>query len=603
MILGFLFISVNPLTAEPGDYSVGSSREVFNKRKRTRSSFNRIAFLKTGLQIPIPLLVGLVILTIARLVIAGSHELTEDEAYYHMWSERPALSYYSKGPGIAMAMKTSTAIFGHGELGIRFFSPILALGSSLLLFRLARSIFDVRTASWSVLLLNLTPIFNAGSLLMTIDPLSMFFWLAAMLAFWKALHRASSFNVWWPVTGMVIGLGFLCKYTNALQLLSIILLLAASSRWRGQLRKSGLWVMLGCFLVWTLPVIIWNAQNDWVTVTHLKERGSLDESEAIGLNPGEFLAFLGGHLGVYSPIIFIGMLWALTISARQFFKDERQAFLVAFSLPIIAMYFLLSFNEAGQLNWTSPGFIIVGILLAFHWQHCNLNQRAKNWIKGTALALGFALSIIAVDSDIVRRAGIPWSYGIDEALPRKTANEYLKDPLYMLDNASDFSARLRGWKASAAAISEIVSNAAEEFDDGVFLLSNRYQTAAALGYYLDDDLRLIRPDPDYPRVHTLESQSLENQFSFWPRYEKIESREMRDSGLGDGDKFLVEDSAFLGKNAIYITDFQKRMGPPLVIQETFSDWRSIAVIDILRRGEFVRRLKIFACYNYTGRDV
>ncbi len=35
--------------------------------------------------------------------MAGHNELSEDEAYYHMWSERMAPSYYSKGPGIADA--------------------------------------------------------------------------------------------------------------------------------------------------------------------------------------------------------------------------------------------------------------------------------------------------------------------------------------------------------------------------------------------------------------------------------------------------------------------------------------------------------------------
>ena len=110
--------------------------------------------MKKELQIQKPLLLGLIILTVLRLVMAGHNELSEDEAYYHMWSERLAPSYYSKGPGIATTMKISTSVFGHNEFGIRFFSPLLALGSSLMLFRLARGIFGRQVAAWAVFLLS-----------------------------------------------------------------------------------------------------------------------------------------------------------------------------------------------------------------------------------------------------------------------------------------------------------------------------------------------------------------------------------------------------------------------------------------------------------------
>ena len=71
---------------------------------------------------------------------------------------------------------------------------------------------------WTVVALNVTPIFNLGSLVLTIDPLSIFFWVAAFYTFWLALEQSPKFSWWWPLTGLLIGLGFLCKYTNALEL-------------------------------------------------------------------------------------------------------------------------------------------------------------------------------------------------------------------------------------------------------------------------------------------------------------------------------------------------------------------------------------------------
>ena len=87
-----------------------------------------------------------------------------------------------------------------------------------------------------MLALNVTPIFNLGSLVMTIDPLSIFFWVAAFYTFWLALERTPHFSWWWPLTGLLIGLGFLCKFTNALELISILLVLLLAPRLASRIR-------------------------------------------------------------------------------------------------------------------------------------------------------------------------------------------------------------------------------------------------------------------------------------------------------------------------------------------------------------------------------
>src|SRR5213083_2794137 len=111
-------------------------------------------------------------LTAIRLSLLATTALEFDEAHYWMWSDRLAPAYFSKGPGVAFAIRASTAIFGANEFGVRFFSPLLAAGTSLLLFYFARRMFNASAALWAVIGLNATPIFNLGTFLMTIDPLS-----------------------------------------------------------------------------------------------------------------------------------------------------------------------------------------------------------------------------------------------------------------------------------------------------------------------------------------------------------------------------------------------------------------------------------------------
>src|SRR5229473_4575345 len=144
-------------------------------------------------------------LTLIRLSMLGSTDLEFDEAHYWMWSERLAPGYFSKGPGIAFAIRASTAVFGATEFGVRFFSPVLAAATSLLLFYFARRLFGATAGLWAVVGLNATPIFNIGAVLMTIDALSIFFWMAAMFAFWLALENVERSQGWWywPITGLL----------------------------------------------------------------------------------------------------------------------------------------------------------------------------------------------------------------------------------------------------------------------------------------------------------------------------------------------------------------------------------------------------------------
>src|SRR6202165_3294297 len=90
-------------------------------------------------------------LTLIRLSILPTTDLEFDEAHYWMWSERLAPAYFSKGRGIAFAIRASTAIFGNNEFGVRFWSPVLGAGTSLLLFYFTRRLLSDAAGFWGVI--------------------------------------------------------------------------------------------------------------------------------------------------------------------------------------------------------------------------------------------------------------------------------------------------------------------------------------------------------------------------------------------------------------------------------------------------------------------
>src|SRR3954447_972549 len=108
-------------------------------------------------------------LTAIRFTMLGTSDLSFDEAHYWMWSDRLAPAYFSKGPGIAFAIRASTAIFGATEFGVRFWSPVLGAATSLLLYYFIRRLFNPTAGFWAVVVLNAIPLLNVGNVLMTID--------------------------------------------------------------------------------------------------------------------------------------------------------------------------------------------------------------------------------------------------------------------------------------------------------------------------------------------------------------------------------------------------------------------------------------------------
>ena len=568
------------------------------------------------------LLVFLLVLTGLRLFLGGRIELSPDETYYYQWSQRLDWAYYSKGPGVALAIRAGTALLGPTEMGVRLLSPFLALGTSLCIFGLARRLYGESTATWAVLMMNFTPIFNAGALVMTIDALSIFFWVSALWAFWLALERSPKFSGFWPLAGLFMGLGFLAKYTNAMELLSIALVLGLTAQYRREFARPGFWVMLGIFALAVIPPVAWNANHDWITLEHLRSRGGLNSGPQF--HPEELLAFIGLHFGVYSPLIFGGMLWALWRGCRDSWADFRCKFLVLFALPLLVMYCVLALKKSGEANWTAPAFVSWGILTVAYWHDLAQQNRKARRFAVAALGLGLFMSLVLVNTDSVRRLGVRWPYPYDP------------------------TGRLRGWQTVAIAVDELRHKMEQETGRPLFLIANKYQTASSLSFYLPEK----RTDgPGHPPVYIPESQAIENQYSFWGRYDEMteppeiarallpkvadpakrealaaalkalaepESPQPDQEKMAERRRALIramlavdptlpmeeyasEDwgiSRFQGRDALFVSDKSGR--PPSAIQKGFERVELVATWQEERHGLPLRLIWVFACHNYRS---
>src|SRR3954470_23610369 len=143
-------------------------------------------------------------------------DLSGDEAQYWDWSRHLDLSYYSKGPLIAYLIRGSCLLFGHDSMpAVRFPALVLAVGTSICIYWLALRLFrSDRMALGAFLIGAVVPMYAVGGTLMTIDPPFFFFWALATCLAVKAVLDGRRWA--WPIIGVVVGLGFLTKYSMLL---------------------------------------------------------------------------------------------------------------------------------------------------------------------------------------------------------------------------------------------------------------------------------------------------------------------------------------------------------------------------------------------------
>ena len=111
-------------------------------------SVGRSRVLAPGLGLALAILA---ILTLIRLIGLkfSTVDLFFDEAQYWAWSREPAFGYFSKPPLLAWIIAIAEHICGSSEACIRAPAPILYFGTSLLVYAVARQLYDTRVAFYA----------------------------------------------------------------------------------------------------------------------------------------------------------------------------------------------------------------------------------------------------------------------------------------------------------------------------------------------------------------------------------------------------------------------------------------------------------------------
>ena len=432
------------------------------------------------------LLIFLLVLTGIRILInaLGLINLSGDEAQYWDWSRRLDWSYYSKPPGVAVFIWIGTHLFGNTELGVRFMAALFSLGAGLVMYGLGKRLIDAKTGAFAAMLLQIVPVTSLYGIGMTPDTPLLFFWVLSLYF----VHRAWTDGkpAHWLGLMCSLGLCMLCKYAILFFYPCAILFLLFTQQGRRRLRTIWPYIaFLGSFLFFA-PVIYWNSRHNWVMFRH--DLGHTHAKDGFVFSPEDFFGFLGGQLGVVTPILCI-LILILVIRQR---KANPLGFW--FTIPVLIGFLLKSMQGKIQPNWVMTAWL-AGLIPAAQFYARSFNKQ-KAWFRSILTAGWMIPAVIVLCIHILpfAIAKIPWPKGYSPV------------------------SKIVGFQQ----VAEEVTQLGETMDRPHFVFSDYYMITAEMAFYVDGQ----------PETYCINLGSRMNQYDLWP----------------GPDQYMGKDAIYITKN-------------------------------------------------------
>lgn len=296
----------------------------------------------------------LALVLVVRTIAAATTPLTEDEAYYRLWSQHLAFGYFDHPPMIAWWIRLGRWVAGDTPFGVRLLPVLASVLTTALVFDLTRAFSDDRRmALRAVLWFNATLTVGLGAMLAAPDAPASLFWA---LTLW-CLARARVDDRWWLAAGAAAGLGVLSKYSTLFLGPGILLWLLTDPQRRTALTRPWLWLGGALAGLIALPNLVWNAQHHWETVA--KQFGRIAPER---FAPGHLPQFLVLQSLLFGPVLLLFVWRAVRSPAAA--PRAATALIAATSAPFLGYLVLHSLHSQVEEHWPVPLFAGGAVLAA-----------------------------------------------------------------------------------------------------------------------------------------------------------------------------------------------------------------------------------------------
>lgn len=316
---------------------------------------------------------------VCNLLQAYFTPITEDEAYYWVWSQHLALGYFDHPPMVAWWVALGYEIFPN-QLGVRL---LTALSSGLVLWILWK-ILKPQTSNqiklFGLASLSLA-VFHLYGFITTPDaPLMLFtvLYLWALQKFTAKQETSTQIFLGFTMAGLLYS-----KYHGVLVIGFTLLPLL----WEWRKYINGLWKASLVAFILFIPHLLWLFMHDFIPVQyHFSERSSDESFELRKLNNYLLMAIFGA-----APLLFVA-IWKSILKYNHFTTFHRSVWLLA--MGPVAFFFFTIFKDNVQPQWLLISFIAMIILL--YWNYEEKLDLKWIYIFGILNILGLIAGRIAI---------------------------------------------------------------------------------------------------------------------------------------------------------------------------------------------------------------
>lgn len=306
-----------------------------------------------------------------KIILALYIPIFGDESYYWFWGQHIQLSYFDH-PGMVgwLTAMGSKLTFVPIAFMVRWPFVILGTLSFFLFIKILRQLkHEPHTIIWLCLFYLLNPMLGLGSIFATPDVPLVFFW---SLSFWFTLQiMATQKTIYYVLLGLALGLGLCSKYHIVLFPISILLSLALSKQISMvQPKKLLLTILFG--LIFSLPVIVWNYNNEWASFAFQLNHGFNGKRFTILWS----LTYILGQIFIFNPFLIF-----------QIYKSIRHSFISKSAVVQWGFFLISSFRASVEANWPVTAHIqgLAGLKLDHKLKKWSLGYFVLIWL----LLIGF----------------------------------------------------------------------------------------------------------------------------------------------------------------------------------------------------------------------
>ena len=336
-------------------------------------------------------------LLLGKIVLIGTVDLFQDEAFYWQESQRLSIGYFDIPFMTAWLIHLGTGLIGETTAGVRI--AFLLMGSLIpaLMYWLARPVVGKDNAFYAAGLCLLMPLLASMGAIAVPDVALVVFDLLA-LGFFERATRTGAFR-YWLLTGFVMALGFSTHYRFLPFVAAGVLYLIATENGRLCWQKPGVWVAGLIGLIGTVPLLYFSFSYDHAALGY----------QFLGRHPWAFsargLLFPLEQAVLVTPLLFGFLLYVLISlfrSARQ--GDKHSSLFVIFASVQAGVYFLLSpvvDQNHVSFHWPLLGYLPLLVYLPSGMQGFIANASSLIRIRLRKLLVLATLSLGLVSSVVV----------------------------------------------------------------------------------------------------------------------------------------------------------------------------------------------------------